>query len=156
MSKMYSSSFCDKAVLDLVAYHGATPPTPPIDGCKMRLFSNSVIPSKGLKVADLTTCVFSGYADSAVLTFNPSVLEDDDSYSKSAQSLLFQATAATPFVGDQIAGVAIIDGATPPNLLYVGVLDTPVQITAADQGLDVVFSINQGGLTAQSEVVPIV
>jgi hypothetical protein len=149
---MQSTSVCDKLCATLLAYHGSTPPSAPLDGAKIMLFSNSVAFHKALQESDLTECVFSGYAESAAITFNAPVQEQDGTYSVSSPSKQMQATTATPFVGDTIVGVALIDGATPPNLLYVGTLDTPLTITAADQGLDVIVTVNQGGLSVNTEI----
>lgn len=155
MSQMQSTGACDKLALLLLAHHGLTPPSPPYDGAKIMLYSSAVLPRKDLAIADLTECVFSGYAQGAAITFNAPVKEADGSYSVSCPSQQFQATTATPFVPDTVSGVALIDGATPPNLLFYANLDVPVAIDSADKGLDVIATVNQGSLSVNTEVTSV-
>lgn len=155
MSQAQSTGVCDKLALTLLISTAMTPPDPTLKGAKVMLFSAGVTPRKDLTTADLAECVFSGYAQSSAIVWNAPIKEEDGSYSVSSPSKQFIATSASPFVPDTVAGVAVIDAATPANLLYLAILDEPVTIDSADKGLDVIVTVNQGGLSVNTEVTSV-
>src|SRR6185437_8809383 len=96
-----------------------------LSGAKLALFSNNVTPQPSSVWADLTECVYSGYAESAVVVWGPPVNEVDGTVTTLSPSHLFQKTGGV--TGDQAVGVAITDGVASPNqgLLALGKFDAP-------------------------------
>lgn len=152
MGQLFTTAKYDKAVLEAAVGHSTVGSDGPAWNSILMLFSSTPAGGKDVTVADLTECVYSGYARSAALTFSAPVREADGSYSLITPSKQFLATAATPFVGDTIRGVALLDTATPPNVLAYGLLDTPVPITVPDNGFTAQLVLNHGQINALSIV----
>lgn len=124
-----------------------------LSGAKLALFSNSVTPSPKRVFADLTECVYSGYAESAVIVWGPAVNEVDGTVTSIAPSHLFQMTGGV--TGDTAAGIAITDGVASPNqgLLALGLFDSPFVFVNSGDGFSVIVAYNNQGSSANAEIV---
>jgi len=59
---------------DLVTGIATTVPgTPPIDGCKVKLFTNDFAPSPTTLLADFTEATFTGYAEATIATWGDTI-----------------------------------------------------------------------------------
>lgn len=124
-----------------------------LSGAKLALFSNVVTASPERVFADLTECVYSGYAESAVIVWGPPVNEVDFTVTTLAPSHLFQMTGGV--MGDQAVGIAVTDGVASPNqgLLALGLLDTAFVFAKSGDGFAVILGVNIPGTSANAEIV---
>lgn len=110
-----------------------------LHGAKVMLFTNTGLnPTIFTTVSNLTEANFDGYAQIAITTWG-SPLNLTNGGQIVGSTCTFSATDGT--VVNQITGYAIVDsGGT--NLLAIHVLDTPITIQRAGDGLAVVPSVS--------------
>lgn len=90
-----------------------------LDGAKLMLFSNDIIPDEDTVYADLTPCAFSGYAASDVLAWGDPYLDNDSNqWALAPEPVEFRSTSATPYVSGIAYGYAVYMPGTPNVLLF--------------------------------------
>lgn len=105
-----------------------------LDGAKVHLYQTEIAPTADTPLATFAASEadYSGYASQTVATWLASYVGDDQRARVSAASLLFQPNAST--VPNEIFGVYVTNAASD-TLLYAYLLDVPVDLSSADDGL---------------------
>jgi hypothetical protein len=114
----------------LIAVGGA------LDGCKVMLFSNNIVPDENTTFADLVPCAYTGYADSDVVVWgDPYVDGDSGEWALSCPPVEFRSTAGSPYVSDLAYGYAVYLPGTPNVLRFAERFDEYQGFPVADSVL---------------------
>jgi hypothetical protein len=120
----------------------------PLVGLKVALVAADFTPSAVLAWADLTEATFSGYAESAALTWGAAVLQPDGTWTTTAAEVRFTMTATT--VTNTIYGLAVFQTVSSvKTLAWTEKFASPIPI--ANIGNAVILA-PQFGPSAESSV----
>lgn len=104
----------------------------PLNAGVLQLVAAPFTPGPGLVPGDLTPATFTGYAEQAALVMGGAYVAADGTYRMGPPSVQFEATdGVTPNV---IYGWAVLNTAKT-GVEYAGLLDNPVSIQAAGDGI---------------------
>lgn len=104
-----------------------------LDGVKVALFKNDLLPTPFSKLADFTEADFTGYARSAVLTWGSAFTDAAMNAIAVAGSIQFNCTGST--TGNIIYGYYVITPGTPDELQFAERFPSPVGISQAGQAV---------------------
>lgn len=127
----------------------------PLTGAKLFLFSNPIVLTKRLTLADLTEAVYSGYARQGPVTWGTQIEQADGSVTILSDLHTFVAVAASGFTSGQVAGWALISNDATPVLLMAEVLGTPFQFVNPGDGFGLVvqFNLNPSNPLSQGNIL---
>lgn len=106
-----------------------------LNGCRVKLFQNNIVPTPLTKLADLTEADFSGYAESAALVWGTPYYQADGTpvVLAGAVSFIVANPATTPNV---VYGYYVVNGAGD-TLLFSERFGSSVNMATPSQGLSV-------------------
>jgi hypothetical protein len=108
-----------------------------LNGAKLGLFSNNIVPTQDTVIGDLTPCTFPGYALSAAITWGAADIDDSGSAVTLGGLVTFvSSTITTP---ETVYG-AFLQNSGGTVLLAAFRFDTPIAIFRALQAIAIVPS----------------
>jgi hypothetical protein len=103
----------------------------PLTGAKLALFKNNIAITNLLTWDDLVECDFTGYARSAAVVWADPVMSDNTNLPVIfGDSKTFNCTGST--IENDVAGFAIVTGATPPVLIASANFDAIIDLNAGE------------------------
>jgi hypothetical protein len=151
---IYTTSYFDQLVQSVLPENiGSGGFSGPLYARNIALFNTQVQPSKQQTFAQLTECLFTGYARKAAVAFGAPILQNDFSYTILSALMTFTGTASSAFVPDNVWGWAMIDGSAVPNLLMMELFAAPIPIAQAGDGFGLVIEWNAFQLNPSSQGV---
>lgn len=107
-----------------------------LNGAKMKLFKNNLMPTPNSVIADFEIADFTGFSTSTALVWGTPYYQADGTPVVLAGAKTFIVTSADPVVGNTIYGYYITDGAGTA-LLYSERFDSPVLMAIVGTGITV-------------------
>lgn len=105
-----------------------------LDGAKVMLFQNAIVPDKDTELADLDVATFSGYAVSAAVVWGTPYLDANGVATVQAGSVQFTQSAIT--VTNTVYGWALVgDPAGTPYLICAERFDSPIAMLEVSDGI---------------------
>lgn len=108
----------------------------PLNGAKLHLYKVLVALSGNTALGDLTECDFTGYAASSAITWGTPFFKPDGTAVVTGDLKSF-VVGSSPTVLNTVYGWYVTQ-ATPTSLLLARQFDTPVILTQAAQGIEVI------------------
>jgi hypothetical protein len=113
-----------------------------LNGAKVHLYANPLVPTPTTDLADFTTATFTGYATSGAIVWGTPFVNGDGLPTVAGGLVTFASTS--PFtVGNTIYGYYVTNGAGSV-LLFSEQFDTPIVISAALQAVMVLPTFSVG------------
>lgn len=149
---LVKTSYYDAQVLSVLAEHlGSGGFSGPLYNRSMMLIAANFAPSPSTSFANLTEATYSGYARQTGVAWGVPILQGDGSYQILSALQTFIAGAASNFVGNVIYGWALVDTATPPNVLMSEVFTTPIPFAQPNDGFGIVVQMAEGASDPASQ-----
>lgn len=116
------------------------PGAPPIDGCKVKLYTNDFAPDPSTLLADFTEATFTGYGEATIATWGDTINTGPARAGSTAQATFTAGAIVAP--GQTVYGYYVTDAAETVVLFSERFTD-PVQFVAQydSLSLDLVFSL---------------
>jgi len=110
----------------------------------LALLAAPLVLNPGIPFAQMTEATYSGYSRATGVTWGTPILQGDGTFSTISALETFIAGSASNFVSNVIYGYALIDGASPPNVILAEMFATPIPIAQPSDGFGMAIVVNQG------------